>query len=312
MLPVIAVILLSVTAVRALPASCPLPPPSLVAFGDSWSDNGNVLRLTNGSWPLPALYCSGRFSNGPVWNDYLANSLNLPLLNEAYGGSTTNNSVIQGYTGADSSVPVPSVADRAKSYLTPPAGKSQRIVAIWSGGNDAFFGSNVNGLDVARRIVDIVQTIAKAGGSRRFLLFQLPPLETLPYFSDKPAALKTGFSAFGQSFNAALSDLVANSVSANVNMFEVRIVPTMQIFQTISASFQNPAVACLDATTLKPCADPGSHIYWDAFHFTTAFHKQLAAAAQQVIADWVPAEGRSATIAPWSAELKSCNLGAIL
>ncbi|KAG0038592.1 hypothetical protein BGZ82_011558 [Podila clonocystis] len=40
-------------------------------FGDSYSDTGNVWQRTNQTWPLD-FYYKGRFSNGPVWSEYLA------------------------------------------------------------------------------------------------------------------------------------------------------------------------------------------------------------------------------------------------
>jgi hypothetical protein len=47
----------------------------LVSFGDSLSDNGN----SDG-------YGFGVYSNGPVWVDYLADDLDVDLLDMAYGG----------------------------------------------------------------------------------------------------------------------------------------------------------------------------------------------------------------------------------
>ena len=44
---------------------------SLVVFGDSLSDTGNVYAATGGVIP-GAPYASGRFSNGPIWLDTFA------------------------------------------------------------------------------------------------------------------------------------------------------------------------------------------------------------------------------------------------
>ena len=57
------------------------PYSSLVFFGDSLSDTGNVLSLTTAFAPppFPAFPgAAGRFSNGPVWTEYLASGLGLP------------------------------------------------------------------------------------------------------------------------------------------------------------------------------------------------------------------------------------------
>ena len=51
----------------------------IYAFGDSLSDNGNVFAATGMGFP-PAPYAQGRFSNGPVWAENLAESDVLMLL----------------------------------------------------------------------------------------------------------------------------------------------------------------------------------------------------------------------------------------
>ena len=48
----------------------------LYIFGDSLSDPGNLFDLSGGTIP-PLPYFQGRFSNGPVWSDYLAEDLDL-------------------------------------------------------------------------------------------------------------------------------------------------------------------------------------------------------------------------------------------
>jgi phospholipase/lecithinase/hemolysin len=48
----------------------------LYVFGDSLSDPGNVFNLSGSTQP-PAPYFNGRLSNGLVWSEYLAQSLNL-------------------------------------------------------------------------------------------------------------------------------------------------------------------------------------------------------------------------------------------
>lgn len=47
-------------------------------FGDSLSDTGNVLNLTNGAFPTSP-YKPGRFSNGYVWVDYLTRELGITV-----------------------------------------------------------------------------------------------------------------------------------------------------------------------------------------------------------------------------------------
>jgi hypothetical protein len=81
LLPIIA-LLLSQKAVNAqspyqgqarfVPRNCaPVRIESLVVFGDSSSDTGNVLKLSEHTWPLPSLFPGGRFSGSSVWADYV-------------------------------------------------------------------------------------------------------------------------------------------------------------------------------------------------------------------------------------------------
>ncbi|KAI8318444.1 hypothetical protein GQ54DRAFT_251767, partial [Martensiomyces pterosporus] len=65
--------------------------PTLYIFGDSLSDVGTLKELTLGLVPPPP-YWQGRFSSGPMWNEYLAPLLNYNLYNKAIGGSTSDNS----------------------------------------------------------------------------------------------------------------------------------------------------------------------------------------------------------------------------
>lgn len=51
----------------------------IYVFGDSVSNIGNVFDSTGGAIPPNQFYFDGRFSNGPVWVDYLAQDLGLSL-----------------------------------------------------------------------------------------------------------------------------------------------------------------------------------------------------------------------------------------
>src|SRR5436305_11201856 len=59
---------------------------SIVVYGDSLSDNGNLFAAT-GQPGSP--YFSGRRSNGPVVVEYVAAALGVPLIDYAWIGATT-------------------------------------------------------------------------------------------------------------------------------------------------------------------------------------------------------------------------------
>ncbi|MGA7806692.1 SGNH/GDSL hydrolase family protein, partial [Bradyrhizobium sp.] len=59
---------------------------SVIVYGDSLSDNGNLYSLIG--YPPPPYY-DGRFSNGPVAAEQLATNLGAPLYDFAVGGATS-------------------------------------------------------------------------------------------------------------------------------------------------------------------------------------------------------------------------------
>ena len=81
----------------ALIASAPSSAQSvdrIVAFGDSYADDGNLFELLG--IPRPAAYPNGRFSNGTNFVDTMAQILNVPVANFAIGGAFTGNGNING------------------------------------------------------------------------------------------------------------------------------------------------------------------------------------------------------------------------
>ncbi|KAJ9070170.1 hypothetical protein DSO57_1011329 [Entomophthora muscae] len=56
----------------------------IVTFGDGFSDIRRTNTQTRGKYPGEPYYL-GRFSNGPVWTEYLADELNATIFNYAYG-----------------------------------------------------------------------------------------------------------------------------------------------------------------------------------------------------------------------------------
>ncbi len=110
----------------------------IVAFGDSYADDGNLFELLG--IPRPDVYPNGRFSNGTNFVDTMARLLNIPVDNFAIGGAFTGNGNINGPG-------IPGFVTEYQSFLAgggPAAfprvtGKfdSNDLVVVSIGGNDA-------------------------------------------------------------------------------------------------------------------------------------------------------------------------------
>lgn len=65
---------------------------NIVAFGDSYADEGNAFELAGIDPVTTIIYPTGRFTGGFNFNDELANLLSVDVQNFAIGGALTNNS----------------------------------------------------------------------------------------------------------------------------------------------------------------------------------------------------------------------------
>jgi len=139
----IAVVLIAIVAFwcRITPTPAGSPYSALYAFGDSLSDVGSVFAISGGKEPAPP-YFDGRFSNGPIWLDYLAARLGTgPMIpssklggkDYAFGGATT------GYAPTLSSPSlVPTLSQQVALFnaATHGAAPSSALYAVWVGGED--------------------------------------------------------------------------------------------------------------------------------------------------------------------------------
>lgn len=167
-------------------------------FGDSLSDTGNILARTFGFFPPDPPYFDGRFSNGPVWAEYLADQLKLIVVPNGSNPNVINgNNFAFGGAEAANDIPIPpfgvipSVQNQV-SFFVAAAGSvpADALYAIWGGGNDLRFAANPgNGLtpeeqdqvvqDAVDAIVDAVATLAGAG-AQDVLVPNIPDLGASP------------------------------------------------------------------------------------------------------------------------------------
>ena len=160
----------------------------IIVFGDSLSDNGNIFALTTNAHKLfpsvPVLpknppYYEGRFTNGPVWVENLAASLNVPLQDHAYGGAWAE-------PLKDSKIVVPfGIGMQVSYYLVTAATdfhKGNHLYIIWIGGNDYLDGREDADYATTNTISSIETQMRRLAfyGAKNILILNLPDLSIVP------------------------------------------------------------------------------------------------------------------------------------
>jgi phospholipase/lecithinase/hemolysin len=248
----------------------------IFVFGDSLSDTGNFHALTG--FPPPPYY-QGRFSNGKVWVEYLADSLQMQIQpgdNFAIGGATTGrinvNSVSVG-------VPLPGLLDevdsfQAKGYSASEVGNA--LFVVWAGANDFFLALDTGATPqdlISNGVYNTAQAVVrlKSSGAQFILVANVPDLGVTPFAHSMGVApqLTQLCAAYNQVLAASLDALAANGIST------IRV----DAFKTLDAMAENGATYGFSDVTdayIFTGGDPSEFLFWDVVHPTTTGHAVFA------------------------------------
>lgn len=235
---------------------------SILAFGDSLSDNGIYQGYpggTPGNINPSDIYGFHRFSNGPVWVEYLASPsyFNAPLLDLAYGGATTSGDNPAAYqaTGNPVYLSATGLQWQVNTYKTNFGSISpDTLVTLWAGGNDMF---NLRSpITAADNIKLAIQNLINIGG-REFIVPNLSYTDTDPY---KP---------WKQPFDIELALDLAFLKATN---------PETDIYALDMNGFVPTGIDFFTGTFLAQTYGPGIYAWWDTVgvHPTTEVHVQIA------------------------------------
>lgn len=244
---------------------------SLISFGDSLSDTG--------SGPATPPSYGGRFSNGPVWEEYLASSLGIPpadTADYAIGGATSG---LTGLGGASTGL-----LTQVASYASAPVTLgTTTLFTVWAGGNDAI-QSALLGTDPVAGATQAAANIASAvtqlagAGAQYFLVPNLPNGGLFP-IAAQLGADPVAANQLTLYFNGQLdADLAPLAGSLGITIYRL---DAYSLFQAIVADpgaygLTDVTTPCKSGTTI--CADPDQHLFWDSVHPTTVVHGFIAAA----------------------------------
>jgi len=235
---------------------------SVVVYGDSLSDNGNLYGASGS--PTSPPYFNGRFSNGPVAVEQLAAQLGVPLHDFAWGGATSGMGNY-GDGGTQTSLgtySLPGMLAELAHYNLSSVNMSTSLFVVWGGANDYLIGGSTT---AAVADIDTIVSTLQAEGATHILVPNLPDLGLTPDFYGNAAA-----TAYSMQFNA----LLESSLPAGAIYFD-----TFDLMHQIES---NPAAygitdvtdPCFNGTSV--CSNPSQYLFWDGFHPTTTADAILA------------------------------------
>jgi uncharacterized protein YhjY with autotransporter beta-barrel domain/phospholipase/lecithinase/hemolysin len=245
----------------------------IIAFGDSYADDGNFFELTG--IPRPAVYPNGRFSNSTNFVDTMAQLLGVPVDNFAIGGAFTGNGNINGPG-------IPGFVTEYQSFLAGggPAAFPRvsghfgptDLAVISIGGNDArayerSLGlapttAQINGLlagvpaQAAARVAEATTGLnALIGAGARNVTVLAGDVGRLPEVTGLPVAqVGTAYaSAFNTGFQASLATAASQGVIVNyldLNRIGDVVSTNLNAFGLISAGACPVACVTTDPTLL--------------------------------------------------------------
>lgn len=313
--------LLSLLSANAAAAS-ELCSNDIVVFGDSFSDTGNLFALSGGELP-PAPYDSGRFTNGRLWIEYLADLLKLDpplprynsaIIEEPYGtnyaiaGAASGNDPTitwtPALTGSATTLPGKGLRLQIKDFLDDHDDRcaSELLFVIWVGANDfALLGQGPSYENVVTNIADSVEDLISEGGATKILVLNLPHLANFPAAVGTYTSLfvnqtlPAGFVESVEAYNELLEDVLKD---VNENNEDVSIVHA-DIARLFDKAASNPTKFGLDDTEdtgvprLNEAAlflggsveylNEENALWFDGVHPTTTFHEVLATEIHKIL-----------------------------
>ncbi len=282
---------------------------SIVVFGDSLSDTGNVAHRTEAKYgvriPGPlADYTDGRFTDGAdtvpqavnyhgVWVEQMAAMLpNRPVVRNSLDGGTDYAfgyaKTARGQTdltfgqGNVFSVKVDNLGKQITDYLaTSPRINRKTLFVVWGGANDVLEAQSPDEvIQAALQEVLDVERLERAGATE-ILVPNLPPLGATPGLNGS-AATSVPATAASVLFNTTLALGLSTLQTKTVHLVQLDVFRLFSdvLFSPQSFLFSNVSASAQGNYTVNP----DLYLFWDDLHPTTAGHQILAIAARRSLA----------------------------
>ncbi|KAJ2084183.1 hypothetical protein H4R24_000256 [Coemansia sp. RSA 988] len=280
----------------------------LIFLGDSSSDNGNVLRMTHGTYPLPDnVYWQGRYTNGKTWTDHLEDMSGFTAINLAYGCATIDNNLVAGTVPMPTGVreEVPSALDQVDKLKALVAElKPSELVFIQIGANDLESFIDTSSVRIKRefttqllaeRLVKLVERLCRDLGARNVVVMNVRSREDYPSVIARDDPQKVELTrTITASLNAEIRSGIAALQGSLDSSYRLMVFDTYEFQKKI---LQDPVAYGIDPDTRTPSftgmpADgspvvlnnPEAKLFLDGAHMTARTHALLAADVLKTLA----------------------------
>ena len=263
-------------------------PKSIIVFGDSFTDSGNLYYLSGEPSENP-WFTNGRIGDGPNWADYLAEYYKHvpPMKASSYGG--TNYAI----GGADSSFGpgvwgLGSTGLQVTQYLsetTAIRGEGHILYTYWVGGNDILAMQELSG--TINNISIQLQMLIDAG-AKHFLIGNMIPIGLTP----DGLAGGGGFNPYGissaelnslsASYNEALMELL-NEIKCNHPSVYFYFQDNHQLLLDVLSDHLSYGFENITEPVTWYGGDPEVSLWWDGVHATSKYQALIAERSFNVI-----------------------------
>jgi len=292
---------------------------SIVVFGDSLSDTGNVADLAEAKYgfrfPGPLFdYTDGRFTDGAdteppaenyygVWIEQLAATFpSKPQVKASLDGGT-DYAYGFAFTGAGTSdltfgpysVTVNNIGQQITDYLaTNPTISDKTLFVVWGGANDLLNAtSEAEVIDAGINQMVNIQRLIDAGATQ-FIVPNLPPLGLVPQLNGSPTTSVPATKAsalYNEVLSGGMGVLRDFDPGRKLNLSQLDV---FSLFYKIVAAPSDYSLVNVTDSSQGMEVDPDTYLFWDGLHPTTRGHNILAETAASVLAS---SESRKGSVA---------------
>lgn len=233
-------------------------------------------------------------SNGPKWNEVASKALGLELVNLATGGATSDNMFVQGGTGPDSTILVPSTQDQIQRFLSEDEPRDDDVFVHWIGANDVLFNNTVTGAQITAVIKTQIDELRDAG-AKTVIMANYNDMDTFPGTYKIPYYDTPNVRAYTRDMTANLQKLAYEYSSDDDDnddddCFTLSLIDVAALIRNITArpaeynidaKYVNPPTGCLtgvyksEGVPRNLCKDPERHLWFDAYHLVKGVHELI-------------------------------------